>query len=320
MSRRLPPLNALRVFEAAARHKSFARAAEELHVTPAAVSQQIKLLEDDLGVALFKRGKALALSESANAVLQQVSEAFDQLERAMVKVRADRVAEPLVVTTPPAFAARWLIPRLDDFHERHPAVELHLLATRRVVDFSIEDVDVAIRFGMGDFHDLRVEPLMQEMIVLVAAPALARTIKTAAELARSNLLEDGCHIMNGEFPDWETWLATQGVDNVPLHIRRFSGDAGLAIQAAVNGLGVALAWHSLVMDDLKAERLARVLDHSIPTSFAYHLVMPEKRVALDKVVAFRTWLFDQVANQIPASPSEFVQLPQRKKVQYKKGE
>jgi len=296
MSRRLPPLNALRVFEAAARHKSFVRAAEELSVSPAAVSQQIKLLEDYLGVVLFKRGKTLTLSESSTAVLHLVSDAFDQLERAMMKVRADRIAEPLVVSVPPAFAARWLVPRLDDFQGRNPAVELHLLATRRVVDFSIEDVDLAIRFGTCTSPELCVERLMPETIVLVAAPGLAETIKVPADLARCSLLEDDCHIKNGAFPDWETWLTTLGVDNTPLRIRRFSGDSSLAIQAAVSGLGVALAWHSLVVDDLKAGRLAQVLDHTIPTTLGFHLVMPKNRAALGKVVAFRTWLLEQVAD------------------------
>ena len=312
MSRRLPRLNALRVFEAVARHQSFVRAAEELHVTPAAVSQQIKVLEDYLGVALLKRGKTLALSESASAVLQQVSDAFDQLERAMLKVRADRVAEPLVLSTPPTFAARWLMPRLDDFHERHPSIELHLLATRRVVDFAIEEVDVAIRFGSGEFSELRVEPLMQEKIVLVAAPSIASTIKTAADLARSSLLEDDCQIKNGEFPDWKTWLSTLGIDNFPLQLRRYSGDSNLAIQAAINGMGVTGAWYSLVADDVKAGRLALVLDQSIPTSLGFHLVMPEKHAVLEKVVAFRAWIFDQVTQQKSVLPNEFIQQAQQK--------
>lgn len=294
MSRRLPPLNALRVFEAAARHKSFVRAAEELHVSPAAVSQQIKLLEDDLGVVLFKRGKSLTLSESSSNVLPLVSDAFDQLERAMLKVRADRIAEPLVVSVPPTFAARWLIPRLDDFHARHATVELQILATRRLVDFSIEDVDLAIRFGTDDHPDLIYELLMPEKIVLVSAPSLAQSIKTTSDLADCNLLEDDCEIKNGTFPDWETWLSSVGVGSTPLRIRRFNGDANLSIQAAISGLGVALAWHSLVADDLKAGRLVQVLNHSIPTSLGFYLVMPEKRAVLDKVMAFRTWLLDQV--------------------------
>ena len=298
MARHLPPLNALRVFEAAARHRSFARAAEELHVTPAAISQQIKLLEAYLGVSLFKRGRILTLSETSGAVLPLVSEAFDQLERAVQKVRVDHVSGPLVVSVTPAFASRWLIPRLDDFHGRHPAIELHLHATRRLVDFSTEEVDVAIRFGDGRYPNLQAERIMPEIIVLVAAPSLAENIKTPADLAHCNLLEDDWHIKNGAFPDWETWLTTLGVSNASLRVRHF-GDANLTLQAAVSGLGVAPAWRSLVMDDVKAGRLVRLLDSAIPTTLGYHLVMPENRATLGKVVAFRSWLFDLAKNPQP---------------------
>lgn len=300
MARRLPPLNALRFFEAAARHRSFVRAAEELHVTPAAVSQQIKLLEDHLGVTLFKRGKTLVLSDSANDALHLVSEAFDQLERAMLKVRSGSAAGPLIVSTPPAFAARWLIPRMDDFHARHPEVEIHLLATRRPVDFSMEDVDVAIRFGTASHPELNVERLMPETIVAVAASELAASFQTPADLARANLIEDDWHIMRGAFPEWETLLATLGVVDRPLRIRRF-GDADLAIQAAIAGLGVTLAWHSLVTNDLKTGRLVQVLNHEMPTDLGYHLVMPKNRTMLSKVAAFRTWLFEQSTDQTTGS-------------------
>ncbi|MBI3479612.1 MAG: transcriptional regulator GcvA [Nitrosomonadales bacterium] len=296
MARRLPPLNALRFFEAAARHRSFVRAAEELHVTPAAVSQQIKLLEDYLGVALFKRGKVLALSESASDVLPLVSEAFDQLERAILKINTGNSAGPLIVSTPPAFAARWLVPRMDDFHARHPDVEIHLLATRRLVDFSVEDVDVAIRFGTVFHPELNVERLLSETILVVATPELAASIRTPADLSSVNLIEDDCHIMRGDFSEWETLLATLGVVNTPLKIRRFS-DAELSIQAAINGLGITLAWGSLVANDLKAGRLVRILDHAIPTDLGFHLVMPKNRTLLAKVTAFRTWLFEQTAEQ-----------------------
>ena len=296
MARRLPPLNALKFFEAAARHRSFVRAAEELHVTPAAVSQQIKLLEDHLGVALFKRGKTLSLSESASDVLHLVSEGFDQLERAMLKIRSGSSTGPLIVSSPPAFAARWLIPRMDDFHAAHPEIEIHLRASRRPVDFSIEDVDVAIRFGSGNYSGLEVEQLMPEMIVAVAAPELAALIRTPADLAGFNLIEDDWHIMRGMFPEWETLLATLGVAGPPLRVRRFS-DAELAIQAAVTGLGVTLGWHSLVADDLKAGRLVRILNHAIPSDLGYHLVMPKNRTMLAKVSAFRAWLVEQAANQ-----------------------
>lgn len=296
MSRHLPPLNALRFFEVAARHRSFARAAEELHVTPAAVSQQIKLLEDHLGVTLFKRGKALALSESAHDVLHLVSDAFDQLERAMLKIRAGSSTGPLIVSTPPAFASRWLIPRMDDFHASHPDIEIHLLATRRPVDFSVENVDMAIRFGSGAHPGLNVEQLMPEKIVAVAAPEVAATIQTPTDLARANLIEDDWHIMRGAFPEWASLLDSPGTGEAPLRIRRFS-DAELAIQAAITGLGVTLAWHSLVTHDLKSGRLAHVLNHSIPTDLGYHLVIPENRSMLAKVAAFRAWLFEQAAER-----------------------
>lgn len=295
MSRRLPPLNALRVFEAAARQGSFARAAKELHVTPAAISQQIKILEDYLGVILFTRGKALTLSESADAVLPQLSDAFDQIERAMARVRAGNDKGPLVVSVPPAFAARWLIPRLDDFHAHHPEVDLHLMATQRLVDFNLEDVDVAIRFGAGKYPGLRVERLMAETIMAVAAPKLAAKIKKPAELLRCTLLEDKWHVDQGLFPDWKTWLATLGVnDKITPRIQGFGG-AGLAIQAAVSGLGVTLAWRSLVIDDISAKRLRQVLDHSTPSTLGYHFVAPENNAALGKVQAFRSWLLAQVA-------------------------
>jgi LysR family glycine cleavage system transcriptional activator len=296
MARHLPPLNALRFFETVARHRSFVRAAEELHVTPAAVSQQIKLLEDYLGVTLFKRGKTLVMSESANDVLHLVSEAFDQLERAMLKIRSGSKNGPLIVSTPPAFAAHWLIPRMDDFHARHPEIEIHLLATRRAVDFSMEEVDVAIRFGSGDYAGLDVEPLMPEMIVAVAAPELAGSIRTPPDLARVNLIEDDWHIMRGAFPEWKALLASLGVVELPLHIRRYS-DAELAIQAAISGLGVTLVWHSLATHDLEAGRLVRIPDLEITTDLAYHLVMPKNRSMLDKVTIFRAWLLEQAAQQ-----------------------
>ncbi len=296
MPRQLPPLNALRAFEAAARHLSFARAAEELHVTPAAISQQIKLLEDHLGVALFLRGKKVALSEAALAVLPAVSESFDQIEQAMLKARPSTLGNTLVITLPPAFAARWLIPRLDDFQSRHPEIDLRLDATKRPVNFEVEDVDLAIRFGAGNYPGLLSERLMPETIVPVAAPALAAAIRTPEDLARCTLLEDDWHIENGMFPDWTTWLATLGVSNAELRIRHF-GDANLVIQAANAGLGVTLAWYSLVVDDLRGGRLVHLLDQTTPSTLGYDLVIPPNRAALPKVAAFRNWLLEQSARQ-----------------------
>lgn len=299
MSRRLPSLNALRAFEAAARQGSFAKAAEELHVTPAAVSQQIKQLEDYLDVSLFRRGKILALSDAAVATLPLITEAFDQLERAVSRLRAGLEQGPLVVSAPPVFAARWLVPRLEDFQERHPDIELRLLATRRLVDFALEDVDLAIRFGPGPYPGLRVEHLMPESIVAVSAPSLAAGISRPEDLLSRTLLEDEWHTGAGVFPDWESWLAALGVaPGAPLRIRRF-GDVSLAIHAALAGLGVTLAWRSLVADDLASGRLIQLLDHTVPTSMGFHLVTPANRLGLGKVAAFRDWLLEAIAQPEP---------------------
>lgn len=299
MSRRLPPLTALRAFEAVARHLSMARAAAELHVTPAAVSQQIKQLEELLGQPLFRRGKTLALSDAAEAALPLLTDAFDRLERAAARLREGTGDGPLVVSTPPAFAARWLVPRLDDFQARHPEIELRLLATRRLVDFTLEDVDCAIRFGDGAYPELRVERLMHEAIIPVATPALAMGIASPADIAGKPLLNDEWHTANQFFPDWETWLVSQGVTpGVRLRIQHFS-DSNVTIQAALAGLGVALAWRSLVEDDIKAGRLVWLLDRSTVTRLAYHLVMPANRVGLDKVATFRAWLREAAADPRP---------------------
>lgn len=296
MTRQLPPLNALRAFEAAARHLSFVRAAEELHVTPAAISQQVRLLEDQLGIALFHRGKKLSLSDAAGSALPLISASFDQIERAMLKLRPDRNTDTLVISAPPAFSSRWLIPRLEDFQAHHPDIDLRLDATKRRVNFQVEDVDLAIRFGAGSYPGLNAERLMQEAIIPVAAPALAATIQTPEDLARCTLLEDDWHINNGLFPDWATWLATLGMNNTALRIRHF-GDANLAIQAAVSGLGATLCWYSLAVDDLKAGRLVRLLDQAIPTTLGYYLVMPPNRITQNKVSTFRSWLLEQAAQQ-----------------------
>lgn len=302
-SRRLPPLTALRAFEAVARHLSMARAAEELHVTPAAVSQQIRLLEESLGVPLFHRGKRLALSDHAAAAAPQLSEAFDRLERAVARLRAGTQEGPLVVSTTPAFAARWLVPRLDDFQSCHPGIELRLLATRRVVDFDREEVDVAIRFGRDPGPGLHVERLMAEEILPVAAPGVAAGIHSADDIARCTLLQNEGQVNQSAFPDWETWLASLGASNTgPLRYQRF-GDANLTTQAAVAGMGAALMWRSLVADDLRAGRLVVLLDHAIASDQSYFLVMPADRPLSPRLAAFCDWLREQTSTEQVALPA-----------------
>lgn len=293
MTRRLPPLTSIRALEAAIRLRSFTRAAEELHVTPAAVSQQVRQLEDLLGISLFRRGRELQPSEAALAALPLLSEGFDRLAEGIGRLHGSDVGRPLVVSCPPVFAARWLVPRLDDFQASHPEIELRLLPTRRRVDFRVEDVDAAVRFGAGPFAGLHAERLMPESIVPVAAPALAAGLRVPADLLRVTLLQDDQQGIEFGMPDWETWLASLAVSVDGALRTRYVGDLNLSIQAAVSGIGVALSWHSLVADELKAGRLVRLFDGAVPTDHVYHFVAPPARLERPEVVAFRNWLLAQ---------------------------
>ena len=293
MVRSLPSLNALRAFEAVARLGSIARAADELHVTPAAVSQLVRQLEDYLGVSLMQRGRRLVLSEQARAALPWLSRGFDHMHLAVEHMRPRREDSTLVVTVPPEFAARWLVQRLEDFSRQFPEIELRVQPTRRLVDFTSESVDVAIRFGSGEFPCLFSELLMPESIVLVATPALAATIGAPADLPGCTLLYDDAETWDPLFPDWQQWLAAQGVSAGEMLRIRHLGTVGLVIQAATSGLGVALVWRTLVLDELRRGSLVQLFGLEMPSGRAYHLVVPEPRLAQAKVGAFRRWLRTQ---------------------------
>lgn len=294
MSRHLPSLRALRAFEAAARHLSFARAADELHVTPAAVSQQIKALEAELGIVLFQRGPHLTLSARAQDVLAEISEGFDSLERATARLRCVRQDGPLVVSMPPTFAARWLIPRLERFHAAHPGIDLRLMTTPRLVDFATEDVDGAVRYGSGRYAGLDAILLKSEMVLPVAVPSLAEKLKTPADLLTVPLLHNQAMNWDSGHPDWIRWLTDNGVE-VPRNptIRSFN-DATLLIEAVTAGLGVALTWRGMIREDLRSGRLVapfpgRWLKH------AYYLVSPPWRRTNQSWSAFRDWILAEAA-------------------------
>ena len=296
MSRHLPPLRALQAFEAVARHLSFARAAEELCVTPAAVSQQVKLLEDRLGVVLFRRGARLGLELHAVPAAAALTEAFDRLARAADRLVPETLARPLVVSAPPAFASRWLVPRLERFHLRHPEIELHLSATLRLVDLEREGVDVAIRYGSGHYPGLQVERLRLEEVVVVAVPRLAERLRHPADLCEAPLLVNQTMGWDPNFPDWPTWLDGAGVTSASaLRLRPF-GDAALVIEAALAGLGAALVWRTLVCDELASGRLVALFPGR-PLSSAYHLVCSPERRHRPGLEAFRTWLLEEAVNR-----------------------
>lgn len=294
MKRRLLSLRGLQALEAVIRHGAFVRAAEELHVTPAAISQQIKLLEEQIGHALFQRGSNLNPTAIATDAFAQLRDGLDLLERASNQLRGNEAHRPLVVSTPPSFASRWLIPRLGDFQACYPDIELRLQATTRLVDFKVEDVDVAIRYGDGVYPGLHVERLRAETLIAAAHPRIASKMREPADLLQATLLRDAYMSRDATFPDWSSWLHNLGVNVAqPLTIREFS-DANLVIEAALAGLGVVLTWRTLLADEFAAGRLQPLFAEQ-SVSKGYHLVCPPQNLALVRVIAFGQWLKNAVA-------------------------
>lgn len=295
---RLPPLNALRVFEAAARHLSFTRAAAELHVTQAAVSHQIKLLEDDLGVPLFRRmHRALLLTDEGQQLLPSVRAAFDELSTATRRLRAGEREGVLTVSVIPSFAACWLVPRIGRFREVHPEIDLRIAASIQVTDFAREDVDVGLRYGIGRYPELNTCLLMREEYFPVCNPALlggAHPLYAPSDLRHHVLLHDE-HFPHEPNPGWRDWLHAAGATQVnPERGPRF-GDAAMMVQAAIAGQGVAMGRTALVMDAMAQGLLVRPFDLILPGSYGYWIVCPPASVDKPKIKAFREWLLAEAA-------------------------
>jgi LysR family glycine cleavage system transcriptional activator len=291
--RRLPPLNALRAFEAAARHLNFSRAADELSVTPGAVSQQIQNLEDYVGVALFKRTpKGLLLTDPAQIALPALREAFDRLAEAASMLTAAVDGRRLTVSVAPSFAAKWLVPRLGQFETLHPQVDVWISAGMELVDFGSGEIDIAIRYGAGRYPGLEVVRLMQETVIPVASPALleSQPLNDPADLAGHILLHDGSPDADDSCPDWTMWLAARGVKGVDGTRGPRFNQSSLVIEAAVGGRGVALAKRALAQADLDAGRLVSPFQITTAVDFAYYLVHPKPKGRLPQVKAFMAWL------------------------------
>ncbi|UEM06377.1 transcriptional regulator GcvA [Skermanella rosea] len=288
MGRRLPPLNAIRAFEAAARHLSFTRAAEELNVTQAAISHQIKGLEDVLGVPLFRRlNRALVLTEAGQGYLPPLREALDQIADATAKLKAADGGGSLTISTIASFAAKWLVPRLPHFQEQHPHLDVLLSTTPQMVDFTQQDVDAAIRFGRGGWEGVRAEKLLTEDIFPVCSPALLegpKRLRTPEDLAGFTLLHDDFLI------GWTMWLQSAGVRGVDAARGPRFTDSALVLQAAVAGHGIALARRVLAADDLDAGRLVAPFGITLPTELAYYFVAPPRYFDRPKVAAFYEWV------------------------------
>jgi LysR family glycine cleavage system transcriptional activator len=294
--RRLPPLNALRAFEAAARHLNFSRAAEELTVTPGAVSQQIQNLEDYVGAALFKRTpRGLLLTDSAQTALPALREAFDRLAEAASLLTAAVDGRRLTLTAPPSFAAKWLVPRLGRFEAKHPQVDVWLSADMDLVDFAASDVDLAIRYGAGPYVGLEAFRLINETVIPVMSPDLAASnpVRMPADLAGHVLLHDGSPDADESCPDWQMWLAARGVRGLDANRGPRFNQSSLVIEAAVSGRGVALAKRTLAQDDLDAGRLVAPMPDATMVDFAYFLVHPKAKGRLAQVKAFVGWIREE---------------------------
>jgi LysR family glycine cleavage system transcriptional activator len=308
---RLPPLQSLRAFESACRHLSFKKAAEELHVTPAAISQQIKGLENYLGVPLFRRlTRALETTPQAEAMLPKIREGFACLAMAVDATRQPGEAV-LTVMAPPSFATRWLVSRLPHFLAAYPEVKLRLSSSVDAVDRrgetlspAEEEIDlreatscVAIRFGTGNYPGYRVERLLAPDWVPVCSPRLLadRPLREAADLAAHVLIHDETIEAGERYPGWEEWLKLAGVTNINAQRGPRFSNAVLAVEAALDGQGVALALLPLVAADVAAGRLVVPFSLGVPSPYAYYLVMPEALVGRSEVAAFRNWLMGEVA-------------------------
>jgi LysR family glycine cleavage system transcriptional activator len=304
MTRRLPSLNALKAFEAAARHLSFTKAAEELCVSQAAISHQIKALEEDLGVSLFQRlNRALRLTEAARAYLPVLSQAFDEIDRATEWLRPGKGEKgALNVSVSPTFLSRWLIPRLVRWQERHPEIELRVSSSARLVDFSREDFDVGVRHGRGDWPGLRADRLIAARIVPALSPRLlaANPLRTPSDLVRHTLLHSQVE------PDaWRMWLAEAGVADQVDASRGPQFDTGTeAIQAAIEGMGVAIVRRALVDRDIKAGLLAIPFEVPLPVEYAFYVVCPMANAEKPKIKAFRDWAIFEARRDEDAEAAE----------------
>lgn len=302
MARPLPPLNALRAFEAAARHLSFTRAAAELNVTPAAVGHQVKALEDLLGVRLFRRlTRALRLTEAGQAALPALVDGFDRLAEAADAMRAHGDSGVLTISVCPSFGAMWLVPRLERFRILHPEIEIRIDGTDRLVDLTRDEADVALRYGPGGYEGVRVDWLFNRVNTPVCSPALlegAHPLRAPQDLRHHSLL----HVEWKEAEaSWRMWLLAAGLADIdPTRGPRFTMEA-MAVQAALDGHGVALVSNVLVADELAAGRLVSPFDPGLskPMSFSHYLLTPKDGASRPKIAAFRDWMLEETRELRP---------------------
>ncbi len=291
-----PPLNSLRAFEAAARHLSFQNAAEELSVTPGAISQQIKKLEDILQTPLFHRdSRAVTLTEAGRVLRPDLSRGFESLDDAVQQLKQSAEHQHITVSMTPSFAAKWLVPRLEKWTAQQPNVDVRISASLGLANFGPDGVDLGVRFGSGNYDGLTSALLLKESFVVVCSPIFidgSKQIKTPEDLHDHTLI----HVSGPQGTpgtDWQEWLKSAGVDGIDTSRGLVFDDTAVAILAAIGGQGVLLSRRALVEDDIAAGRLALPFDLDLPLEFAWRIVAPEGKLKRPEVCAFRDWLLSE---------------------------
>ena len=286
MIRRLPPLSALRPFEAAARVESFSRAAEELHLTHGAVSRQVRALEEHVGASLFSRhGKRVALTAVGRAFSERVRNALQEIAQASEAAGERRRDNRLTVSVLPSFASRWLMPRLIRFMDANPGIEVNVLAATALANFATDEVDVAIRFGRGPWPPLVCEEFLDDEYFPVASPKMNRgkLPREPADLLASRIIRE-------DRDYWHQWFAAAGVPlEAPLAGHTFN-DSTYSLQAAARGEGIALARRSIVTEDLERGTLKRLFRIAVASHESYWFVSPRTTAEAPRVKAFRDWV------------------------------
>ena len=313
MAERLPPLNALKVFESAARHLSLKQAAQELNVTPAAVSHQVKLLEEHLGIQLFRRlNRGLELTPAARAALPQLSAGFDTLAQAVAVMRPQPDTGQLTISAAPSFATRWLVPRLHRFFSAHPEVDVRVSARlrrvkqgekdrdveRATLENWLQESDVAILYGHGGYDGYRADKLFAPTIAPICSPRLIngdQPLSTPQDLVHHTLVHDDTGILYDGVGFWEEWLKAAGVSGIDVDRGPHFSHAVLAIEAAADSLGVVVTIPLLAANELAVGRLVMPFKLQVPAKSAYYAVSNDAAGARPAVAAFREWLLEEVA-------------------------
>lgn len=303
MATSLPPLTALRAFDAAARHMSFAKAAQELNVTPAALSFQIKSLEEHLGTPLFRRmNRAVELTDAGRAMAPDARDGFETLAKGWRAAQRTPDHQSLTITAGPAFTAKWLAPRLYQFAKEHPEIELHFSASLRRMDFTRDNIDVAIRFGYGPDTGLYSHALAEEWVTPVMLPEFAAKYPTLESLADAVLIIDESINFLDQPTGWEAWFASLGLPPIVPHGPSFS-QADHAMDAALAGIGVALGRRALVIKDIAEGRLVAPYGKVLMTGARFRFLCLEGAETRPQIAAFEAWILREIAKTAPIADS-----------------